>query len=162
MAGVAIWNPLEIVLMLRHGFPQLACRNDFGNGFAGPETGSVDVGDRVFRDLLLLRGGIEDRRSIAAADVVALAITRARVVDLEEELEELPIADARGIKGDLHCFRMSGMMAIGRVGVGAAGIADPGRQNAGLLPDEILRAPEAAARENSTFLCHWTSSNWFK
>jgi hypothetical protein len=52
------------------------------------------------------------------------------VVNLEKELENLSIADADGIKDDLHCFGVSGMIAIGRVRVGAAGIADPGRQNA--------------------------------
>jgi hypothetical protein len=67
---------------------------------------------------------------VAGADVVALAIARAGVVNLEEEFEDLPVADARRVKDDLDCFGVSGMIAIGRVGVGAAGISDPGRQNA--------------------------------
>ena len=68
--------------MLGFGLPEVACWNDFGNGLAWPKPGSIYVGDGVFRNSLLFFAGIEDRRSIAGADVVALAIARAGVVDL--------------------------------------------------------------------------------
>jgi hypothetical protein len=35
---------------------------------------------------------------VAGADVVALAIARGRVVNLEEEFEDLPIADLGGMR----------------------------------------------------------------
>ena len=92
--------------MFGFGLPEVVCWNDFGHHLAGPETRSIDVGDRVFSNPPLLVAGVEDRRSVAAPDVVALAIARARVVNLEEELEDLPIADARRIKDHLHGFGM--------------------------------------------------------
>src|SRR5258706_12617633 len=111
MAGVATWVPSEVVLLLWFCLPKVACRNDFGARLARPQAGSIDVSDRVFGNPFLLFTGMEDRRPIAGADVVALAITRARVVNLEEELEELPIADARGIKDDLDRFGVVAMIA---------------------------------------------------
>jgi hypothetical protein len=38
MAGVAAWISLEIILVLRFGFPELARWNDFGHDLAGPQA----------------------------------------------------------------------------------------------------------------------------
>jgi hypothetical protein len=65
-------------------------RHDLGDDLAGPEPGGLDVGDRVLGHETLLVVDVEDRRAIARTDVVSLAIHRRRVVDLEEELEQLP------------------------------------------------------------------------
>ena len=101
--------------MLRFGFPEVACRNDFRNDFPRPQARSIDVGDGVFGNPLLLDAGIEDCRSVASPDVVALAIAGGRVVNLEEEFEELPIADPDRIKNYFHGFRVSRMIAIRRM-----------------------------------------------
>src|SRR5262245_30857588 len=101
MARVAAGILLEVVLMLGFGLPEGACWNDFSNNLSGPQAGSIDVRDRVFCSPLLLVGGVEDPRTIAFPDVVALTIARAWVVNLEEKLEDLPIADPRRIKDDL-------------------------------------------------------------
>ena len=90
--------------MLRFRLPEVACWNNFRNSFPWPQARSIDVSDRVFRNPPLLVAGVEDCRPIAGPDVVALAIARAWVVNLEEELEDLPIADARSIKDYLDCF----------------------------------------------------------
>jgi hypothetical protein len=79
MAGVAIGISLEIILMLGFGLPEVACPNDFRNDLARPQACSIDVGDGVFGNPLLLVTGVEDRRSVARPDVVALAIARGRV-----------------------------------------------------------------------------------
>ena len=63
--------------------------------FHWPERKILFVGDCVVGNPSLLIAGVENRGSIAGPDVVALAIARAWVVKLEEELEDLPIADAR-------------------------------------------------------------------
>src|SRR5258706_8164036 len=117
MAGVAAGVSLEVVLVLWLGLPKVAGRNHFGHRLAGPQARRIHVGDRVLGDALLLVARIEDRRPVARADVAALAVARARVVDLEEELEELTISDARGIEGDLDGFGVSRMVAIGGVGI---------------------------------------------
>jgi len=104
MAGVPIGNPLKVILMLRFGFPEVAGRVQFGHYLARPQARRVDVGDGVFGNPLLRVAGIEDRRAIAGSHVVALAIARARIVDLEKELEQLSIADARRVEDDLDRF----------------------------------------------------------
>ena len=84
--------------MLGLGLPERARRRDLGHHLARPQSGRVDIGDRIFRDPLLLVAGVEDRRTIARAAVVALAVQRRRIVDLEEEFQQLPIADPCGSK----------------------------------------------------------------
>src|SRR4051812_34562732 len=106
MAGVAVRNALEIILMLRFGLPEVACRNHFGHDLAGPQAGSIDVGDGIFGNAPLLVVRIEDRRSIAGSHVVALAIARARVMDLEKELENPPEAYTGWVEKDLDGFGM--------------------------------------------------------
>jgi hypothetical protein len=66
--------------------------------------GSLSLAGRNGKCSPLLVAGVEDRRPIAGPDVVALAIARAWVVNLEEELEDLPVADARRIKDYLDYF----------------------------------------------------------
>jgi hypothetical protein len=70
------------------GFPERTGRNDLGDHFAGPQPRRFHVGNGVCGDRLLLVVGVEDRRSVAGAHVVALTVLRRRVVDLEEELEQ--------------------------------------------------------------------------
>jgi hypothetical protein len=45
MAGLPGRNTLEIILMLGFGLPEAACQNHFGQDLAGPQAGSIDVGD---------------------------------------------------------------------------------------------------------------------
>jgi hypothetical protein len=110
----------------------------------------------------LLFAGVEDRGAIAAAHVVALAIAGARVVDLEEELENLPIAHAGRIEDDLHCFGMPAMVAVRSVASGAAGVPHARRQNAVVAAQEVLHAPETAARKNRAFFAHQAFSSGFR
>src|SRR5664279_3728614 len=162
MAGIAIGKSLEVILMLRLGVPEVAGWKDLGNDLGGPKTCSIDVGNRIFGNPPLLVAGIENCRSIAGPDVVALAIARAGVVNLKEEFENLPIVDTGGIKDDLDGFGVGIMIAIGRMGPAAACVADPRRQNAVAAANEVLYAPEATASKNGAFIRHWTSSTWFK
>jgi hypothetical protein len=81
-------------------------------------------------------------------------------VDLEEELEDLAIADAGRVKDDLDGFGVPAMIAIGGVGGGTAGVPDPRRQNTVATANKVLHAPEAAAGENSALLGHFPSSTW--
>jgi len=78
---------------------------------------------------------------------------------LEEEFEDLTIGDLGRVEKDLDPLGMGAVIAIGRVGHVAAGIADPGRPDTGHLAYQVLHAPEAAPRENRAFLmAHATSS----
>src|SRR5713226_8855682 len=112
--------------MLGLGLPERSGRREFGDDLARPKAGSIDIGDGVFRDPLLLIAGIEDRRAVARSAVVALAVQRRGIVDLEKEFQQFSVSDDLGIEDDLDSFRMIAVIAIGRVRYLAAGVAHPG------------------------------------
>src|SRR5437773_2188663 len=93
VTGVAVGIFLQIVLMLRLGLPERSDRCHLGDNLARPKAGSIDIGDSVFGDPLLLVIRIEDGRPVARAPVVALTVQRARIVDLEKEFQELAVTD---------------------------------------------------------------------
>src|SRR4051794_40159035 len=134
--------------MLGLGLPERPGRLDLGDDLAGPQLGGVDVRDRLACDPLLLGVEVVDRRAVAGADVVALAIPGRRVVDLEEELEDVAVGDLLGVEDDLDSFGMRAVVAIGRVGNVAAGVSDARRDDAGTLAQQVLHPPEAAARQD--------------
>ena len=80
VTGVSIRIFLQIILMLGLGLPERSGRGHLGDDLARPKAGSIDIGDGVFRDPLLLVAGIEDGRPVARPAVVALAIASGRVV----------------------------------------------------------------------------------
>src|SRR5712671_718661 len=85
VAGVAVGVFLQIILMLGLGLPERSGGSHLGDHLARPKPGGIDVGDGVLRDPLLLVAGIEDRRAVAGAAVVALAVARRGIMDLEKE-----------------------------------------------------------------------------
>src|ERR1700729_973842 len=143
VARVAVGIPLEVVLVLGLGLPERSGGLDFGNDLSGPQAGRVDIGDRVLRDAALLVIDVEDRRAVAGAQVVALTVLRSRVVDLEEELEQVPVGDAVRIEHDLDRLGMRAVVAISRVRNVAPRVANPRADDAVELADQILDAPEA-------------------
>src|SRR6476620_9652925 len=74
VAGVAVGDALQVVLVLGLGLPERAGRLQLGHDLAGPQAGRVDVLDGVLGDALLLVGSVEDGRAIGAAAVVALPV----------------------------------------------------------------------------------------
>src|SRR3954447_20587213 len=96
VAGVAVRVALEIVLVLGLGLPERHGLADLGHHPARPQPRGIDVGNRVLGDPALLVARIEDLGAVAGPHVVALAVLARRVVDLKEELEDVPVADALG------------------------------------------------------------------
>src|SRR3954470_17881410 len=86
-AGVAF----EVVLVFGFGLPERAGGGDLGDDFAWPEAGGFHVCDRVVGGRALLVGRVEDGRPVVGADVVTLAVLGRRIVDLEEELEQVAV-----------------------------------------------------------------------
>src|SRR4029453_13068477 len=101
--------------------------------------------DRVLGDSALFLVEIEDRRAIARPDVVALTVQRRRIVNLEEELEQVSIRDLLGIEDDLDRLGVRAVVAVRRVRDVPARVPDSRRDDAGLLAEEILHSPKAAA-----------------
>jgi len=98
MAGIAFRNAFEIILMFRFRFPEIAGRRHFRHHLAGPQPGRVHIGNGVLGDAFLFVVRVEDGRAVTAAEIVALAVARGRVVDLEEEFQQSAIADLAGSK----------------------------------------------------------------
>ncbi|CNL07031.1 Uncharacterised protein [Mycobacterium tuberculosis] len=69
-------------------------------------------------------------------------------MDLEEEREDVAVGRRARVEHDLHGLGVSGVVAIGRVVVLAAGVAHAGVDDPGLAADEVFHAPEAAAGED--------------
>src|SRR5581483_3262938 len=90
VAGVAIRDALQVVLVLRLGLPEWAGRSNLGHHLTRPQSRSIHVRNRVLGSPLLLFRGVEDGRPVAGADVVALTVHRRGVVDLKEELQQVP------------------------------------------------------------------------
>src|ERR687898_2414252 len=145
VAGVPVRIPLDIVLMLGLSFPKRPGRRHLGDNPPRPKARRFNVGDRVVGHPVLFLVEIEDRRAIARPDVVALTVPRRRIVDLEEELQQVSIRDPHWVEDDLDRLGVRAVVAVRRVRDVAAGVAHPRRQNARSFPDEILHAPEAAA-----------------
>jgi hypothetical protein len=87
--------------MLGLSFPERPGRRHLGDDLPGPEARRFNVGDRVVGHPALFLVEIEDRRAIARPDVVALTVPRRRIVDLEEELQQISIRDLLGVEDDL-------------------------------------------------------------
>eukprot|EP00657_Telonema_sp_P-1_P011272 TRINITY_DN624_c0_g1_i2.p1 TRINITY_DN624_c0_g1~~TRINITY_DN624_c0_g1_i2.p1 ORF type:complete len:166 (+),score=45.87 TRINITY_DN624_c0_g1_i2:42-500(+) len=105
---------------------------------------------------MCIRDRIEDGGAVLRAAVVALAVCRGRVVDLEEQRQDIAVARLRRVELDLDGFRMPALtglqVLIGRVGDRAAGIANAGCGDARVPADQVLHAPEAASGEEGGFL----------
>jgi hypothetical protein len=62
--------------------------------------------------------------------VVALAVQRRGIMDLEKEFQQLSIADGLRIEGNLNGFRVIAVVGIRRVWHLTAGIAHPSQNHA--------------------------------
>jgi hypothetical protein len=82
-------------------------------------------------------------RPVACAPVVSLPVGRRRVVDLEEELQQVAKARLAQIERDLDRFRVRSVVAVRGVLDIAARIADPRRDDTGQAPHQLLHSPEA-------------------
>src|ERR1043166_1347763 len=74
-----------------------------------------------------------------------------------KNLEHLVVFKLRGIKFDLHNFRVAGLVAanilVAWIFLGSAGVADRGRGNAFQFAKGFFHAPETTCSE-CRFLCH--------
>jgi hypothetical protein len=69
-------------------------------------------------------------------------------VDLEEELEDVAEGRLLRVEEDLDRLRVGAGVGLGRIGNVSAGPADARGDEAGALPEQLLDALEATARED--------------
>src|ERR1700757_3127486 len=141
MACVSVWDALQVILVFRLRFPEGSRRSHLGDHSSGPQARRVDIGDGVLGDASLLIAGREDGRAVAGAHVVALAIARRGIVDLEEELQQLTKAEPFRIEDDLDGFGVGSVMAIRSIRNITARITDASGDDAIALADEVLHTP---------------------
>src|SRR3984957_10710516 len=151
VAGVAVGKLLQVILMLGLSFPERPRGRYFGDRFAGPQAGGVHVGNGVERGALLLFVRVVNRGTIAQPAVIALPVHGGGVVNLKKEFQNLAIADLRWVENNLDRFGVRAVIAIGRVGHVAAGIADARGDHTRLLAQQILHAPETTTGQNRFF-----------
>jgi hypothetical protein len=104
----------------------------------------------------LFLAGVENGRTIAPPSIVALAIQRGRVVDLEKEFQKLAIAELSRIKIDLDRFGMRSVIGVRCVWDGAACVAHPRSYHTRVSARQLLHTPEAAASKNGSLSGHLT------
>ena len=73
-------------------------------------------------------------------------------MDLEEVLQDIPVAGDRRVEDNLDSLGVRAVIAVGGIGNIAAGVTDTCRDDARLLANEILHAPEASTRENCALM----------
>src|SRR6478672_4659433 len=136
-----MWNAFQIILVLGLSLPERASGRNLSHDFTRPQPGSLHVGDCSFGDALLFVARIEDRRAIAEPHIMPLTIFRGRVVDLEEELEQPPIANFGGIKNDLDSFSVSSVITVGSVRDVSTGVPHPRRDHSVEPSNKVLHTP---------------------
>src|ERR1700722_20709561 len=101
--------------MLGLGLPEGPGWCHFCDYLARPQAGGLDVGDGVLGRLPLRVAEVEDGRSVTGSEVVTLPVQRRGVVDLEEELQQVPVRDPVRVEGDLDRLGVAVVVAVGSV-----------------------------------------------
>ena len=130
---------LEIVLVLGLSRPEFAGGRDLRHNAAWPQAGGVDIVDCLQRLVTLRLGNVEDLRAIRSSGIVALTIQRGGIVNLEEELQKVAIADKCRGELDLDGLGVRSMVTIGCVRYIAARVTNTCADYAGPLADQVLR-----------------------
>lgn len=85
MTGISVGIPFQIILVFRLRLPEITDRCKLGHNLSRPQTGRIDVGNRVLGNPLLLVIRIENRRAVTQSQIVALAVERCGIVNLEKD-----------------------------------------------------------------------------
>ena len=99
---IALTLARPIILVIILGGPPFAHR--FDRRHNASVMRDVGARDRVTATSLLAFVLREDRRAILSPNVIALAIELCRVVDREEDVQEIVVAELLGVEGDPDCF----------------------------------------------------------
>ncbi len=98
----------EIFLMVGLSLKPPARRDHFSDDRIRVKAFLSDRRHHIVGNLFLLGGVIEDRGTVLRPAVIALPIERRGIVDHEEHIQQITIADYLWVERDPHRFRMSG------------------------------------------------------
>src|SRR5688572_17416543 len=151
MARVTVRIALEIILVLGFRRPEVTGGRELRHHAARPQARGVDILDGLQRLVTLRLRYVEDLRAIRRADIVALAIQRSGIVNLEEELQQVAVGDTRRVELDLDRLSVRSMVPIGSVRYIAPSVSNACPDDPSPLADQVLHTPEATSGEHSTF-----------
>jgi len=154
----------EVLLVIVLGGEEGLKRRQLGdNGVCKKLLGAHFFDHRFGIDFLGIRS-VEDRRAVLGAYVRALAIKGGRVVDGEEDVQQVREGDDGGVEGDLHGLGMprgaAANLFIGGVWAFAASVAGNHICDAPDLVKDRFKAPEASTGKHGffkLFFCHFFS-----
>lgn len=113
-----------MILMRRLRFPEIAGRRNFRNDAPRKQAGRIDVRYCLFGRPTLRVTRVEDRRTVASAKVVPLTVEGRRIVDLEKELEQIPIGRLVAVEYDIDRLSGGATIPISRIRHVITGIVD--------------------------------------
>ena len=159
LAVPLVWIAREVLLMIIFSRIEGLERRKLCDDGVEEELFGGKLRDNFFRLSLLLSGGVENSRAVLGAHICALAVERGRVVDGEEDVQNISKRDGGGVEGDSDHLGMpcgaAANLFIGGVRTFAAGIA---RDNVCDAPDLVIdrfEAPETSAGKHG--LVEWLS-----
>src|SRR6267378_3693309 len=97
----------EVILVVLLPAIERGERSHLRHDGSSPDPGFLDFLDDMPRRLLLLRGAGEDRGAVLRPLVRSLSILGGRLVDREEDPQDIHQGDRLWIEGDLHGLRMA-------------------------------------------------------
>ena len=142
---------LQIILVIGLGLPELADRLDLGHHFAIPQPRGIHIGDRILGDALLLLVDIIDARPVGEPTIIALAVQRRRIVDLEEEFQDVPVARHCRVEDNLDPLGMRAVITIR--GVRNIARVTHGRDDAGACGSDPACPRNILLREQRADAC---------
>ncbi len=93
LAVPLVWIAREVLLMIIFSRIEGLERRKLGDDGVGKKLFGGKLRDNFFRLSLLLGGGVEDCRAVLGAHIRALAVERGRVVDGEEDVQDVAEGD---------------------------------------------------------------------
>src|SRR5256885_5511715 len=141
----------EVVLMVLLRSVERLQRREFRDDRPSPDSRFEDFRHDLPRGLLLLGSVVEGRRPILRPDVASLPVQLGRILDREEDPQDVRERNDVRIERDLHGLRVPcRVRADGLVrGIreSTAGVSDLHLLDAAELLEHRLKAPETPARE---------------
>ena len=111
MAGVAVRASLQIILVVSFCCIEFGCGCHFGYNSARPFLRGFHFVDELLGDALLLIIQIKNRRAVRRTEIVALPVSRRRVVNLEHEFEQLAVGGSGGVEHHFDCLGMAAVVS---------------------------------------------------
>ncbi len=107
LAVPLFWIAREVLLVIIFSRIEGLERRKLGDDGVGKKLFGGKLRNDIFSLSLLLSGSIENSRAVLGAHICALAVEGGRVVDGEEDVQDIVEGDDRGVEGDTNHLGMA-------------------------------------------------------